>query len=91
MVEERGFEPLKAKPADLQSAPFDHSGTPPQWSRRSDLNGRPADYKSAALPTELHRHKNLPYHYQHQKVDCQENKYQIFAMAPQIAILIKML
>lgn len=26
------------------------------WSRRSDLNGRPADYKSAALPTELHRH-----------------------------------
>ncbi len=72
MVEERGFEPLKAEPADLQSAPFDHSGTPPQWSRRSDLNGRPADYKSAALPTELHRHKNLPYHYQHQKVDCQE-------------------
>ena len=56
MVEERGFEPLKAKPADLQSAPFDHSGTPPQWSRRSDLNGRPADYKSAALPTELRQH-----------------------------------
>ena len=91
MVEERGFEPLKATPADLQSAPFDHSGTPPQWSRRSDLNGRPADYKSAALPTELHRQIKLPYYYQHQMVDCQENKYQIFAMAPQIAILIKML
>jgi hypothetical protein len=30
MVEERGFEPLKATPADLQSAPFDHSGTPPR-------------------------------------------------------------
>ena len=59
MVEERGFEPLKAKPADLQSAPFDHSGTPPLWSRRSDLNGRPADYKSAALPTELHRQKKI--------------------------------
>ena len=59
MVEERGFEPLKAKPADLQSAPFDHSGTPPQWSRRSDLNGRPADYKSAALPTELHRQNKI--------------------------------
>ena len=29
MVEGRGFEPLKASPADLQSAPFDHSGTPP--------------------------------------------------------------
>lgn len=25
------------------------------WSRREDLNPRPADYKSAALPTELHR------------------------------------
>ena len=25
------------------------------WSRRRDLNPRPADYESAALPTELHR------------------------------------
>ena len=25
------------------------------WSRREDLNPRPADYKSAALPTELRR------------------------------------
>ena len=25
-----GFEPSKASPADLQSAPFDHSGTPPR-------------------------------------------------------------
>ena len=25
------------------------------WSRRGDSNLRPADYKSAALPTELHR------------------------------------
>ena len=24
-----GFEPTKAKPADLQSAPFDRFGTPP--------------------------------------------------------------
>ena len=24
-----GFEPMKAKPADLQSAPFDHSGILP--------------------------------------------------------------
>ena len=29
MVEGGGFEPPKALPADLQSAPFDHSGTPP--------------------------------------------------------------
>ena len=29
MVEGEGFEPSKAEPADLQSAPFGHSGTPP--------------------------------------------------------------
>ena len=28
---------------------------PKKLSRREDLNPRPADYKSAALPTELHR------------------------------------
>ena len=26
------------------------------WSRRQELNLRPSDYKSDALPTELHRH-----------------------------------
>ena len=26
-----------------------------EWSRRRDLNPQPADYKSAALPIELHR------------------------------------
>ncbi len=30
MVEEEGFEPSKAEPADLQSAPFGRLGTPPQ-------------------------------------------------------------
>ena len=29
MVEGVGFEPTKAKPADLQSAAFDRFGTPP--------------------------------------------------------------
>ena len=29
MVEEAGFEPTKAEPSDLQSDPFNHSGTPP--------------------------------------------------------------
>ena len=49
---------------DLQSVPFVHSGTspsiihippPPTWggSWRWESNPRPADYKSAALPTEL--------------------------------------
>src|SRR3972149_4797440 len=28
---------------------------PYDWSRRGDLNPRPADYESAALPTELRR------------------------------------
>ena len=30
MVEGEGFEPSKAEPSDLQSDPFDHSGTPPR-------------------------------------------------------------
>jgi len=29
-VEEGGFEPPKAEPSDLQSDPFDRSGTPPK-------------------------------------------------------------
>ena len=33
VVEGGGFEPPKAEPADLQSAPFDRSGTPPTTSR----------------------------------------------------------
>ena len=32
MVEGGGFEPPKASPTDLQSVPFDHSGTPPQYN-----------------------------------------------------------
>ena len=30
-----------------------------RWSWRSDLNRRPADYKSAALPTELRQRKTI--------------------------------
>ena len=63
-----GFEPPKALPADLQSVPFGHSGNPPntickfkyRWSWWTDSNPRPADYKSAALPTELHQHLARP-------------------------------
>ena len=46
-----------AEAADLQSAPFDRSGISPykKKSRLLDSNQRPADYKSAALPTELRR------------------------------------
>ena len=30
-MEGEGFEPSKAEPSDLQSDPFDRSGTPPQY------------------------------------------------------------
>ncbi len=33
MVEGEGFEPSKAEPADLQSAPFGRSGTPPHLTK----------------------------------------------------------
>ena len=57
LVGEGGFEPPKPKATDLQSAPFDRSGIPPYeiWSWWTDSNPRPADYKSAALPAELHQ------------------------------------
>ena len=64
-----GFEPSKSVTADLQSAPFGHSGTLPtysvtkgehkKWSWWTDSNPRPADYKSAALPIELRQHEAL--------------------------------
>ena len=34
VVEGEGFEPSKAEPTDLQSAPFDRSGTPPKFESR---------------------------------------------------------
>ncbi len=56
-MEGGGFEPPKAELADLQSAPFGHSGTPPDTpasgSWRWDSNPQPPDYKSGALPIEL--------------------------------------
>ena len=59
-----GFEPSKAEPTDLQSAPFDRSGISPHnhsWSWLTDSNPRPADYKSAALPTELSQPRKAVY------------------------------
>ena len=62
LVGRGGFEPPKSKTSDLQSDPFGHSGICPYiivrgalWSRWLDSNPQPADYKSAALPIELHR------------------------------------
>ncbi len=57
MVVGDGFEPPNPEGADLQSAAFSHFATPPRaWCRRKDLNPQPTDYKSVALPVELHRH-----------------------------------
>ena len=55
LVEETGFEPVKAKPTDLQSVPFGQLGNSSKllWSWREDLNPQPTDYKSVALPIEL--------------------------------------
>ena len=44
MVAGRGFEPLKAEPADLQSAPIGRSGNPPlaiEQRNYTDLCGAP--------------------------------------------------
>jgi hypothetical protein len=41
------------KRTDLQSVAVGHLATCPVQSQRRDSNPRPADYKSAALPTEL--------------------------------------
>ena len=35
MVEGEGFEPSKAEPTNLQSVPFDRSGTPPTGKAHS--------------------------------------------------------
>ncbi len=63
LVVGEGFEPSKSVTADLQSAPFGRSGTPPdcvlEWCRLPESNWRPTDYKSVALPTELSRHQVL--------------------------------
>ena len=55
VVDGVGFEPTKASPADLQSAPFGQLGHPSLWCREEDLNPQPTDYKSVALPIELSR------------------------------------
>ena len=43
MVEGGGFEPPKALPTDLQSVPFDHSGTPPNLKNKE----QPLHYRTA--------------------------------------------
>ena len=42
LVEGGGFEPPKAEPSDLQSDPFDRSGTPPKLRRQLSSHLRQA-------------------------------------------------
>jgi hypothetical protein len=60
-VEGVGFEPTQpVRAADLQSAPINHSGTPPRYNsitkylknlaREGSRTHQPTDYKSVALP-----------------------------------------
>jgi hypothetical protein len=56
LVEGGGFEPPKAEPSDLQSDPFDRSGTPPK-KRRYSLATRPACQLSYC------RNSHYPAHY----------------------------
>ncbi len=61
MVEGDRFELPNPQGADLQSAAFSHFATPPyliKWCRREESNPQPTDYKSVALPIELHRRLN---------------------------------
>ena len=46
----------RTKPTDLQSAPFDHSGTLPCWWVLQELNLGRTELQSVALPTELRTH-----------------------------------
>ena len=68
MVQGDGFEPSKLarqiysliplaarEPLQMHLLALQHAKLVIKWSWREELNPRPADYKSAALPTELHQ------------------------------------
>ena len=96
MVEGAGFEPAKAEPADLQSAPFSHSGIPPNmmdkyWSWREESNPQPADYKSAALPVELRQHYTMYMslgYYIVTKLTCQWSLFVFLILFSEISFLL---
>ena len=57
LAEGEGFEPTgDIMPSTVfKTVALNRSATPP-WSRCGDLNPKPTDYKSVALPIEPHRH-----------------------------------
>ena len=50
LVEGGGFEPPKVEPADLQSAPFGRSGTPPKIKPRSLLERHTTVNRNMLIP-----------------------------------------
>src|SRR5262245_1197685 len=59
VVERGGFEPPKAKPADLQSAPFDRFGTSPPGSRMARVTRTPCPRVRARAAPRPRAHGNL--------------------------------
>ena len=57
MVVGEGFEPSKAKPSDLQSDPFDHSGTPPRYSTKI-FYASPNISATSKISFNFFKHKN---------------------------------
>ena len=56
MVEGEGFEPSKAEPSDLQSDPFDRSGTPPNETAYSE-RFMPISQCAFYVPEPFHRQR----------------------------------
>ena len=66
LVGEDGFEPSKRRRNRFTVCPHWPLGNSPifnKWSWWTDSNPRPADYKSAALPAELHQRVSLTLEY----------------------------
>ncbi len=61
MVEGGGFEPPKAEPTDLQSAPFDRSGTPPSKIFTQTINYGPRHEMCQLVTSQFKSHRNRTY------------------------------
>jgi len=63
LVEGEGFEPSKAEPSDLQSDPFDRSGTPPRKLMKPIIISTPVcDVNASQCSQSFGVHKTLGVH-----------------------------
>ena len=58
LVEGEGFEPSKAEPSDLQSDPFDRSGTPPKERAIIQIIGASVNHQKRIPATKLANNAN---------------------------------